>query len=164
MIEWSASYRQSRANDHASVTSAMPYQYSSIGRYSSILLPGLAGGAGTSATGASTRVEARGDILLALPGGITIADFSITHPLAINTLAAAATTAGVAAARREQQKRATYSRVEPNGYPFVPYSVESYGRIGQPAMKLIHALGDEAAGPGGVTRASLVASALQEIT
>jgi hypothetical protein len=52
----------------------------------------------TSATGASTRVEARGDILLAVPGGIAIADISITHPLAINNLAA--TTAGAAAARR----------------------------------------------------------------
>jgi hypothetical protein len=120
-------------------------------------LSGLAGGAGTFATGASTRVEARWDILLALPGGITIADISITHPLAINTLAAAATTAGAAAARRNQQKHATYSRVEPNGYPFVPFSVESYGRIGQPAMKLLHAPGDEAAGPGGVTQASFVA-------
>jgi hypothetical protein len=50
-------------------------------------------GAVTSATGASTLVEARGDILLALPGGITIADISITRPLAINTLAAAVTTA-----------------------------------------------------------------------
>jgi hypothetical protein len=39
-------------------------------------LPGLARGAGISASGASTRVEARGDILLALPGGITIADIS----------------------------------------------------------------------------------------
>jgi hypothetical protein len=114
--------------------------------------------------GASTRVEARGDILLALPGGITIADISITHPLAINTLAAAATTAGAAAARREQQKRATYSRVEPNGYPFVPFSVESYGRIGQPAMKFLHALGDEAAGPGGITRTSFVAGALWEFS
>jgi hypothetical protein len=112
-------------------------------------LRGIAVGAGTSATGASTRVEARGDILLALPGGVTIADISITHPLAISILAA--TTAGAAAARREQQKRATYSRVQPNGYPFVPFSVESYGRIGQPAMKLLHALEDEAAGPGGVT-------------
>jgi hypothetical protein len=124
-------------------------------------LPGLAGGAGTSA---STRVEARGDILLALPGGITIADISITHPLAIKTLAAAATTAGAAAARRDQQKRATYSRVEPNGFPFVPFSVESYGRIGQPAMKLLHALGDEAAGPGGGMGASFVAGALREIS
>jgi hypothetical protein len=127
-------------------------------------LPGLAGGAGTSAKGASTRIETHGDILLALPGGITIADISITRPLAINTLAAAATTAGAAATRREQQKRATYSRVEPNGYPFVPFSVESYGRIGQPAMKLLHALGDEAAGPVGVTRASFVAGALREIS
>jgi phosphoribulokinase len=43
------------------------------------------------------------------------------------------------AACRDQQKRATYSRVETNGYPFVPFSVESYGRIGhgQQAMKLV---------------------------
>jgi hypothetical protein len=100
--------------------------------------------------------------LLSLPGGITIVDISITHPLAINTLAAAATTAGAAAARRDQQKRATYSRVEPNGYPFVTFSVESYGCIRQPAMKLLHALGDEEAGSGGVTRASFVAGALRE--
>jgi hypothetical protein len=35
----------------------------------------------------------------------------------------------------------------------VPFSVESYGRLGQPAMEFLHALGDEAAGPGGVDRA-----------
>jgi hypothetical protein len=127
-------------------------------------LPGLAGGTGTSATGASTRVEARGYILLALPRGITIADISITPPLAINTLAAAATTAGAAAAHREQQKCATYSPVEPNGYPFVPFSVQSYGRLGQPSMKLLHVLGNEAAGPGGVTQASFLAGALREIS
>jgi hypothetical protein len=46
----------------------------------------------------------------------------------------------------------------------VPFSVESYGRIGQPAMKLLHALGDEAAGPGWVTRVSFVAGALREIS
>jgi hypothetical protein len=54
--------------------------------------------------------------------------------------------------------------VEPNGYASVPFSVEGYGRIGQPAMKLLHALEDEAAGPGGVTRASFVAGALREIS
>jgi hypothetical protein len=54
--------------------------------------------------------------------------------------------------------------VEPNVFPFVPFSVESYGRIGQPAMKLLHALGDEAAGAGGVTRASFVAGALRKIS
>jgi hypothetical protein len=55
-------------------------------------------------------------------------------------------------------------RVEPNGYAFVPFSVESYWRIGQPAMKLLHALGDEAAGPGGGTRASFIAGASREIS
>jgi hypothetical protein len=88
-------------------------------------LPGLAGGAGISASGASTRVEARGDILLVLPGGITIADVSVIHPLSINTLSVAAATAGAAASRHDQQKQAAYAQVEPNGYPFVPFSVES---------------------------------------
>jgi hypothetical protein len=46
----------------------------------------------------------------------------------------------------------------------VPSSAEGYRRIGQPAMKLLHALGDEAAGPGGVTGASFVAGALREIS
>jgi hypothetical protein len=54
--------------------------------------------------------------------------------------------------------------VEPNGYSFVPFSVESYGRLGQPAMTLLHALGDEAAGPGGVSRASFVAGAMRELS
>jgi hypothetical protein len=51
---------------------------------------------------------------------------------------------------------------EPNG-PFVPFSAESYGRLGQPAMKLLHALGDKAASPGGVGRAFFVAGALREL-
>jgi hypothetical protein len=48
--------------------------------------------------------------------------------------------------------------------PLCPFSVESYGRIGQPAMKLLHPLGGETAGPGGVMRASFVAGALREIS
>jgi hypothetical protein len=95
---------------------------------------------------------------------MAIADVSVVHPLSQNTLSAAAAGAGSAAARRDQQKRTAYARVEPNGYTFVPFSVESYGRLGQPAMKLLHQLGDEAAGPGGVTRASFVAGALRELS
>jgi hypothetical protein len=111
----------------------------------------------------------RRNILLALPGGIPIADISVSGyiPLSINALPAVATTAGAAAARRDQQKRATYVRVDPNGFPFVPFSVDSYGRSGQPAMKLLHALGqlgDEAAGPGGINWASFVAGALRELS
>jgi hypothetical protein len=65
---------------------------------------------------------------------------------------------------RDQQKRSAYARVEPHGYGFVPFSVETYGCLGQPAMKLLHLLGDEAAGPGGVTRASFVNGALRELS
>jgi hypothetical protein len=54
--------------------------------------------------------------------------------------------------------------VETNGYSFVPFSVESYGRLGHPKMKLLLLLGDEAAGPGGVLRASVVAGALRELS
>jgi hypothetical protein len=127
-------------------------------------LPGLAAGAGASADGSAVRPEARGDILMALPQGISIADISIIHPLSLNTISRAATMAGAAASHRDQQKRMAYARVEPHGYGFVPFSVETYGRLGQPAMKLLHSLGDEAAGPGGVTRASFVNGALRELS
>jgi hypothetical protein len=127
-------------------------------------LPGLAAGAGTSADGSPIRVEARGVVLLAMLQGIAIADVSIIHPTSPNSLSRAGATAGAAASHRDRQKQTAYARVEPNGYSFVPFSVESYGRLGQPAMTLLHSLGDEAAGPGGVSRASFVGGALRELS
>jgi hypothetical protein len=44
--------------------------------------------------------------------------------------------------------------VEPNGYSFVPFLVETYGRLDQLAMKLLHVQGDEAACPDKVSRVS----------
>jgi hypothetical protein len=41
--------------------------------------------------------------------------------------------------------------------------METYGRLGQPAMKLLHDLGEEAAGPGSVSWSSFVAGALREL-
>jgi hypothetical protein len=54
--------------------------------------------------------------------------------------------------------------VEPHCHGFVPFSVETYGCLGYLAMKLLHLLGDGAAGPGGVTRASFVNGALRELS
>jgi hypothetical protein len=52
-----------------------------------------------------------------------------------------------------------------HGYSFVPFYVEeTYGRLGQLAMTLLHMPGDEAAGPGGVTRASFVQGDLRELS
>jgi hypothetical protein len=101
-------------------------------------LSGLAAGAGTSADGSPIQVEARDDVLFAMPQVIAIADVSTIHPTSLNTLFRAAATAGAAASHRDRQKQTAYARVEPNGYSFVPFSVESYGRLGQPAMTLLH--------------------------
>jgi hypothetical protein len=99
---------------------------------------------------------------MVLPRGIAIADVSVVHPLSAHLFHRAASTAGAAASHRDHQKWTTYSRLEPNGYKFV--SVESYGRLSQPAMKLLHTLGEEAVGPGGVSRASFVDGALRELS
>jgi hypothetical protein len=123
-------------------------------------LPGLSTGPGTAPDGSTIHAEARRGILMVLPLGISTADVFVVHPLSIHTLPQAATTAGAAASSQDQQKRRSYARVETNGYGFVPFSVESYGRLGLPAMKLLHELVDEAARLGGVMRASFVAGAL----
>jgi hypothetical protein len=73
-----------------------------------------------------------------MPQGIAIADVSIIHSTSLNTLSrAAAATAGAATSHRDRQKQTAYARVEPNGYSFVPFSVESYGRLGQPALAFV---------------------------
>jgi hypothetical protein len=46
----------------------------------------------------------------------------------------------------------------------MPFSVETYGRLGQMAMKLLHSLEDEAPGPGGGTWASFVNGSLRELS
>jgi hypothetical protein len=101
---------------------------------------------------------------MALPQGISITDISVIHPLSMNIISWAATMAGAAASHCDQQRRTAYAQVEPHGYGFVPFSVEAYGRLGQPAMTLLHLLVDKAAGPRGVTRASFVHGALRELS
>jgi hypothetical protein len=82
----------------------------------------------------------------------------------MKTLSRPATTAGAAASHQDQQKRIAYALVEPFGYSFLPFSVETYCPLGQPATKLLLLLGDEAAGSGGVMRASFVKWALRELS
>jgi hypothetical protein len=97
-----------------------------------------------------------------MPQVIAIADVSVFHPTSLNTLSRAAATAGIASSHLDRQKQTAYARVEPNGHSFVPFSEESCGPLGQPAIKHLHSSGDETFGPGGVSRASFVAGALLE--
>jgi hypothetical protein len=127
-------------------------------------LPGLATGAGTSAYRSPIRVEARADVLLTMPQATAIADVPVILPTSLNTLSPAAATAGAAASHRDRQKQTAYARMEPNGCSVDPFSVKSYGGLGQPVMKLLHSLGDEAAGPGSVSQASFEAGALRKLS
>ena len=106
----------------------------------------------------------RGDILLALQTALTVGDVSIIHPAARTYARAAAQTAGSAAAVRDHQKRTKYDRGDAGGYAFVPLSIETYGRLGEPAMKLLNTLADTAAAGGVVVKGDFVRSALRELS
>jgi hypothetical protein len=106
----------------------------------------------------------RGDILLALRSALTIADVSVIHPAASTYVAAAARTTGSAAAVRDRHKQARYDRGDAGGYAFVPLSVETYGRMGAPAMKLLNTLADTAAAAGVVIKGDFVRNTLRELS
>jgi hypothetical protein len=52
-----------------------------------------------------------------------------------------------------------------SGLPFVPLSVESFGRLGAPALSLPHSLVDHAkqAGDPGLSRDAFISEALREL-
>jgi hypothetical protein len=77
-----------------------------------------------------------GDLLVALDTRIENADVSVLHPPQECTQAGAATN-GAAAARRNWEKRGAFHTVDPIGFPCIPCSIESYGRLGKPVMALL---------------------------
>ena len=109
------------------------------------------------------HTESRGDILLVLPDGLTVTDVSVVHPCA-STYVRAARVAGGAAVVRDAAKQAKYQTADPSGYAFVPLSHESFGRMGQPAMKLLNTLAEVASANGRVVKAGFVGNALRELS
>jgi hypothetical protein len=112
----------------------------------------------------SGRAEERGDILLALPNALTVADVSVIHPAAQSYVRGAAAAAGSAAALRDQQKRTRYEQSFPGGYAFTPLVVETYGRMGKPAMELLNTIATQACASGTFTRGDFVGAALRELS
>ena len=118
---------------------------------------------------ASRDTMQRGDILLAGARGVQVVDVSVTHPTAVRTLVAAAYTAGAAAAVRDEQKRKKYAAAgDAAPYAFTPLTVETYGRMGGPAMAHLSELGDLAVAnaPLGtrVTKSRFIEGALRELS
>ncbi len=96
---------------------------------------------GTACVRLVQRAGARADVLAnAEPAGLTALDVSVIHPAAVSHAAAASLTPGAAAAKRDAEKSAAYSTVDPHGYHFVPFSVESYGRLGKHAVDFLNAV------------------------
>lgn len=105
-----------------------------------------------------------GDILAMLPHRLTVTDVSVIHPGADTYVRAASSSAGSAARTRDAQKFAHYSRAGSAVYRMVPLSHESYGRLGQPASKLLNELANLASSTGAVEKPRFVESALQELS
>ena len=68
----------------------------------------------------------------------------MVHPAASRYATNASARAGSAAAARDREKRSAYTSADPTGYHFVPFSVESYGHLGRPALEFLNAVTETA--------------------
>jgi hypothetical protein len=98
-----------------------------------------------------------------IQSGKTVVDVSVSHPPSVALRAASDATDGSAAARRNAEMSCAYNRQAPNGYPRVPFSVETYGRLGKTAIGFLGRLGAEAVAADNVSKSGFVAAALWEL-
>jgi hypothetical protein len=86
-------------------------------------------------------------MLVVLPDqGLVVTDVSVVHPAANSYFDRAAHTAGAAASLRDASKFYKYGGGgQVTGGSFTPLSMESYGRLGRPALQLLQTLASAAA-------------------
>jgi hypothetical protein len=103
--------------------------------------------------------------MFVFPRRLVVGDVSVIHPAAASFAVGAARAPGFAAAARDASKRCAYRQVS-SALPFVPMSVESFGRLGAPALTLLGDLADQAvqAGGPGLSRATFICGALRELS
>jgi hypothetical protein len=107
----------------------------------------------------------RGDLLVVLPDkGLVVTDVSVVHRL----LPVGSTHGRSAASLRDASKfRKDGGGVQVAGGSFAPLSMESYGRLGRPAMQLLQTLAaaatSSATAGSDVTTSSFVTGALCEL-
>lgn len=110
--------------------------------------------------------QRRGDILAVLPGGqIGIVDVVVVHPSRQDFLGRSCKEAGYAAGRAAAEKVRKFRGFGDAGqYEFVPFAVESYGRLGAASQTFLKRLGDIAAGRGNISKSAFVRSAYKEVS
>jgi hypothetical protein len=109
---------------------------------------------------------ARGDLLFSLEGQQCAGDVFVIHPGASTYCAVASKTDGGTAARRDAAKTSLYRGYGAGCYHFVPLTVETFGRLGKPLMKLITDVSDQAIqhGNGTFTREKFATGVLRELS
>lgn len=106
----------------------------------------------------------RGDILLSTLDDLINVDISITHPASATLRGKASRTPGAAAEARDKAKVRDHAKNGTPGYSFVPFSIETYGRLGAPADKLLKELADVAASTGACDRDAYLCWIKREIS
>jgi hypothetical protein len=126
--------------------------------YRPLQQPGALQGAGPG--------QRRGDIMAVLPGGqISMVDVVVTHPARQDCLGQACVRNGIAAQRSEDRKVREFRQFGDAGqYEFVPFALESYGRLGASAQNFLKRLGDIGAGRANISKSAFVKSAYREVS
>lgn len=92
----------------------------------------------------------RGDVLVSTVNDLLNIDVVVTHPACDTYRAAAAKRPG--AANRVAERRKQRGHGGGTGHRFVPFAIESYGRLGDAAVDLLKVWADDAATGGAVSR------------
>lgn len=117
------------------------------------------------ASRAHSPEDGRGDLWCCLDGEHVMVDVAVVHPTTF--LAQAARTAGGAAQAKEKEKERHYAgQPAATAYSFVPFVVETHGRLGKQAMDFLDRLGEHAAlrADGAFTKASFVEGLLKDVS
>lgn len=92
----------------------------------------------------------RGDVLVSTVNDLLNIDVVVTHPACDTYRKAAAKHPGSANRKAEDRKRRDHGGGA--GHRFVPFAIETYGRMGDAAMDLLKSWADDAATGGSVSR------------
>ena len=110
--------------------------------------------------------QRRGDIFAIMPDATSVVvDTVLTHPCADSYVAQAAKEDGYAAKRAADVKIRRFRGLREGAqHDFVPFAVESYGRLHGQAVAFVKRLGDAACESGPISKTAFVASAFREIS
>jgi hypothetical protein len=105
----------------------------------------------------------RGDVLVSSLDDLLNVDITVTHPASYSMRSRASKEPGAAARVAEENKRRVHG-ANTSGHTFVPFAIESYGRLGRAAVQLLNDWADAVAGDVFFDRASYLVWMKRELS